>query len=194
VTADQLCRLGTPQFVGQSTGTGRTPTMKNAADNTHDRANMVLKCPIVRKSEVRGSSMLIGMSDYIVPLISVPPSASNYMCDEKPTAAIFSEQLRTIVASKLILDWSPGQISRMAEESVSPGRKPARVPRNHLPQPIHSSPRSAEKRADSAPAFPAADPPLADITVGKSSMPSPSGKGLRRSRTAPFPGIGRAIC
>jgi len=26
------------------------------------------------------------------------------------------------------------------------------------------------------------------------SMPSPSGKGLRRSRTAPFPGIGRAIC
>ena len=33
----------------------------------------------------------------------------------------------------------------MAEEPVSRGREYARVPRNHLPQPVHSSARSAEK-------------------------------------------------
>jgi hypothetical protein len=37
-------------------------------------------------------------------------------------------------------------------------------------------------------------PVIADITVVKSSMPSPSGNGLRRPKTAPFPDIGRAIC
>jgi hypothetical protein len=48
-------------------------------NNKQNRANMSFKCPIVRKSEVRGSSILIGMfrSDYIVPFISVRPRKSN---------------------------------------------------------------------------------------------------------------------
>src|ERR1700676_149331 len=49
----------------------------------------------------------------------------------------------------------------MVEEPVSPGREHARVPRNDLSQPIHSSARSAEKRADSAPSVQAAYTPLA---------------------------------
>ena len=83
----------------------------------------------------------------------------------------------------------------MAEEPVSPGREHARVPRNDLPQPIHSSARSVEKRADAAPSVPAADTPLAAFTCEwvKSLMLSPSGKGPRKSRTAPSPAIGRAI-
>lgn len=45
--------------------------MKYTVNNKQNRANTIFKFPIVRKSEVRGSSTLIGMSDYIVPLISV---------------------------------------------------------------------------------------------------------------------------
>ncbi len=88
----------------------------------------------------------------------------------------------------------------MAEESVSTGRKPARVTRNHLSESVHTSAGSAETGTGAASAFASGGsaargtPVIADITVVKSSMPSPSGKGLRRSRTAPFPGIGRAIC
>src|ERR1700722_16870343 len=48
----------------------------------------------------------------------------------------------------------------MVEESVSRGREHARVARNDLPQPIHSSARSAEKRADSASPIQAANSPL----------------------------------
>ena len=40
----------------------------------------------------------------------------------------------------------------MAEEPVSRGPEDARVPRNHLPQPVHSSARSAETGAGAAPA------------------------------------------
>ena len=65
------------------------------------------------------------------------------------------EKLRTIVASKLILDWSPEQIS-MVEGPLSQQREHACVPRNHLPQLIHPGPGSAEKRADSAPQVQAA--------------------------------------
>src|SRR5580704_13139364 len=47
-------------------------------------------------------------------------------------------------------------------EAVLPGRRePARVARNDLSQSVHSSARSAEKRANSAPTKQAADPPLA---------------------------------
>ncbi len=73
-------------------------------------------------------------------------------------------KLRTIVASKLILDWSPEQIFGMAEDTVSQEREHARVPRNHLPQLIHPGTRSAEKRADSAPAVQAVYPPLTALS------------------------------
>jgi hypothetical protein len=77
--------------------------MKYAVDNTQDRASMIFNVSIVKKSEVRGSSMLIGMfpSDYIVPLISVPPRKSNYMCDEKPTAGKgFSSPVKRIIKGR----------------------------------------------------------------------------------------------
>src|ERR1700747_18659 len=51
----------------------------------------------------------------------------------------------------------------MAETVLSGRREPARVSRNDLSQPVHSSARSAEKGADSAPSLPAADPPLAAL-------------------------------
>ena len=66
------------------------------------------------------------------------------------------EKLRTIVASKLILDWSPEQISKWLKVQLSQQREHACVPRNHLPQLIHPGPGSAEKRADSAPQVQAA--------------------------------------
>src|SRR5260370_39932241 len=44
----------------------------------------------------------------------------------------------------------------MVEDTLSPEREHARVPRNHLPQLIHPGPRSAEKRAGSAPQVQAA--------------------------------------
>jgi hypothetical protein len=58
---------------------------------------------------------------------------------------------------------------RMAEDPVSPGRQPARVPRDHLPQLIHSNTRSAEKRADSAPSVQAPHTRLAALRVGGQS-------------------------
>ena len=42
-------------------------------------------------------------------------------------------KLRTIVASKLILDWSPEQISGWLKIELSQRREHARVPRNDLP-------------------------------------------------------------
>ena len=56
-------------------------------------------------------------------------------------------KLQEIVAGKLILDWSPEQISGWLKSAVSRGREDARVPRNHLPQSVHSSARSAEERS-----------------------------------------------
>ena len=110
------------------------------------------------------------------------------------------EQLRTIVVSKLILDWSPEQVSGMAEGPVSQRREHARVPRDHLPQLIHPGPWSAEKRAGSASSVQAANPSLTalagwrDSPKVRSSMPSPSAKDQQRSKTALFPATGKAIC
>src|SRR5580698_887334 len=52
----------------------------------------------------------------------------------------------------------------MAEDPVSRGREPARVPRNDLPQFVHPSPWSAEERAARAPAIQAPHPPLAALS------------------------------
>src|SRR5579862_5430937 len=51
----------------------------------------------------------------------------------------------------------------MAESGISRGQEPARVPRNHLPQPVPPSARSAETGTGAAPALPATDPPLAAL-------------------------------
>ena len=72
-------------------------------------------------------------------------------------------KLREIVASKLMQDWSPEQISGWLKTGVPERREPARVARNDLSQPVHSSARSAETGAGSAPSLQAADPPLAAL-------------------------------
>jgi IS30 family transposase len=59
--------------------------------------------------------------------------------------------VRNLVASKLMLDWSPEQIAGWLRR-VSRRRDPARVPRNYLSQFIYPSARSAEKGADRTPA------------------------------------------
>jgi hypothetical protein len=70
-------------------------------------------------------------------------------------------KLRKVVASKLILDWSPEQISGWLKIRYPDDERIARVPRNDLPQLVHSSPWSAEKRAGCPPALEAPHTPLA---------------------------------
>ncbi len=140
-----------------------------------------------------------------------PRRASTYRASEadhqawklalRPKACLLAmhSKLRTIVASKLILNWSPEQISGWLKRRYPEQREHARVPRNHLPQLIHPGSRGAEKRADSAPAVQAAIRRSVHARAGgnhtvRSSMPSPSGRGLQKSKIAPFPVIGRAIC
>lgn len=68
-------------------------------------------------------------------------------------------------------------------------REHARVPRDDLPQLIHPGSRSAEKRADAAPAIQAISPctlGLVDSPAVRSSMPSPSGKGPQRLKIVPY--------
>jgi hypothetical protein len=60
--------------------------MKYMVNNKQNRASTIFKFAIVRKSELRGSSTLSGMSDHIVTLISVSAEGANYMWDEKLTA------------------------------------------------------------------------------------------------------------
>src|SRR5215468_10604045 len=56
-------------------------------------------------------------------------------------------KLRNIVASKLILDWSPKQISGWLKTQYPDDGGHAGVPRNHLPKPVHSSQGSTEEGA-----------------------------------------------
>src|SRR5262249_46237242 len=51
----------------------------------------------------------------------------------------------------------------MAEGPISQQRKHARVPRDHLSQPVHSSAWRIEKRADGLPAVEAENAPLASF-------------------------------
>ena len=120
----------------------------------------------------------------------------------RPKACLLAhhEQLRTMVASKLLLDWSPEQISGWFEEPVSQRRESARVPRNDLSQPVHSSARSAEKGTGKAATLAAADSPLAirqhsrTLARARSSTPFRSASDLPKSKIVPSPVTGRAIC
>ena len=72
-------------------------------------------------------------------------------------------KLRNIVASKLILDWSPKQISGWLKTQY-PDDEHACVPRNHLPKPVHSSPWGAEKGAAGPLAIQAPHPPVSALS------------------------------
>jgi len=107
------------------------------------------------------------------------------------------EQLRTVVASKLLLDWSPEQISgwlknqypqdgslHVSHETIyrSLFIQARGVLKQELVKHLRSQRRIRRSRAS------------AGSPAARSSMPFPSGNGQRRSKTAPFPVIGRAIC
>ena len=109
-------------------------------------------------------------------------------------------KLREIVASKLILDWSPEQISgwlkiqypedesmRVSHETIyrSLFIQARGVLKKELIGHLRSKRRMRRSRHCQR---------SADIAGVKSSMPSRSAKGLRKSKTEPFPVIGRAIC
>ena len=70
-----------------------------------------------------------------------------------------NRKLRDIAASKLVLDWSPEQISGWLKTQDSDDRS-MRVSHETIYQPVHSSARSAEKGADGPPAVEAAYAPL----------------------------------
>ncbi len=67
-------------------------------------------------------------------------------------------KLRKLVASKLILDWSPQQISGWLKIRYPADESMVRVPRNDLPQFVHPGPRSAEERTVGPPAIQAPHP------------------------------------
>ena len=99
------------------------------------------------------------------------PSVADWPC---------MSELREIVVSKLMLELVARTGFRMAEDSVSRQREPARVPRDHLSQPVHPSAWSLEKRADWAPSVQALASVAHSTRVrramkrGRSSRPSPS--------------------
>jgi Helix-turn-helix domain/CENP-B N-terminal DNA-binding domain len=70
-----------------------------------------------------------------------------------------NRRLREVVASKLILVARTD--FRLAEDPLSQQREYARVPRDYLSQPVHSSARSIEERADGPSAVEAAHAPFA---------------------------------
>src|SRR5277367_3389004 len=85
----------------------------------------------------------------------------------------------------------------MAETGVSEPLESARVPRNDLSQPVHSSARSAETGTDSALALQAADPPLAPLQCARTLArpdcrchlhPGTAGRSRRPCRSRPLGG------
>jgi len=110
-----------------------------------------------------------------------------------------NRRLRDVVASKLMLDWSPEQISGWLKTRY-PTREYARVPRDYLSQPVHSSARSIEERADGPPAVEAAHAPLASCQrtwtlPGADRRCHLNSRATRGGgRPSDFPATGKAIC
>ena len=109
-------------------------------------------------------------------------------------------KLQGIVAGKLILDWSPEQVSGWLK-SQYPKDESMRVSHETIYRSLFIQARGALKKElighlqtkRRILASLAALPWIADITAVRSSTPFPSGNGLLKSRIAPFPVIGRAI-
>ena len=110
-----------------------------------------------------------------------------------------NHQLRDIVASKLILDWSPEQISgwlrtqypddgsmRVSHETIY--RSLFIQARGVLKKELLDHLRLKRRMRRSRHASPV------DSPVARSSMPSRSGKDLRRRKTERFLVIGKEIC
>jgi hypothetical protein len=108
-------------------------------------------------------------------------------------------KLRTIVASKLILDWSPEQISGWLRIRY-PSNESMRVSHETIYRSLFLQARGVLKKELIQICGPSGSSAahgmlgLAESPTVRSSMPSPSGKDLQKLKTAPFPVIGRAIC
>ena len=108
-------------------------------------------------------------------------------------------KLRTIVASKLILDWSPQQIAGWLKIRY-PSNESMRVSHETIYRSLFVQARGVLKKElvqhlrSKRLIRRSGTPGLAESPKVRSSMPSPSGRGLQRLKTAPFPVIGRAIC
>jgi hypothetical protein len=107
-------------------------------------------------------------------------------------------KLRNIVASKLILDWSPRQISGWLKTQY-PNDESMRVSHETIYRSLFIQARGALKKELLGTCGPsvayAGRSTLASSKTGavKSLRPSPSGKGLLKWRTARFPVTGKAI-
>ena len=111
-----------------------------------------------------------------------------------------NRKLRDIVASKLILDWSPEQISGWLKIEY-PNDERMRVSHETIYRSLFIQARGVlKKELMELPAIEAAHAPLAALSYRsktravESSMPSRFGKDLRKWRTARFLVIGKAIC
>jgi IS30 family transposase len=92
-----------------------------------------------------------------------------------------NRKLRDIVASKLILDWSPEQISGWLKNQY-PNDESLRVSHETIYRSLFIQARGALKKE------------LMEHLRSKRWMPSRSAKGLRKWKTEPFLVIGKAIC
>ena len=114
----------------------------------------------------------------------------------RPNTCLLSlrRRLRLIVASKLILNWSPEQISGWLKRRY-PSNESMRVSHETIYRSLFIQ---ARVLADACgPSGLSAAPctlGLAESATVRSSMPSPSARGPRRLKTAPSPATGRAIC
>src|ERR1700692_2199463 len=109
------------------------------------------------------------------------------------------ERLRTIVASKLILDWSPEQISKWLKVHYS-NNESMRVSHETIYRSLFIQARGVLKKSWFSTSGPSGlyvahgTRALRDSIEVRSSMPSLLAKDLRRLKTALFPVIGRGIC
>jgi len=116
----------------------------------------------------------------------------------KPCLLAMREQLREVVASKLLLDWSPEQISGWLTTQYSSDESYARVPRK-IYRSLFIQARGVLKKSWWGICDPAPHTPLAALSYLQRLARSNrrchlhQGKDPQKSRTAPFPAIGRVI-
>jgi|SRR6516165_3238739 IS30 family transposase len=102
-------------------------------------------------------------------------------CGPKRCRLAVNSELRDVVASKLMLDWSPEQIS---------GWLKSQYPHNESVRVSHETIYRSLFTACAARVTPA----NMDTPEGRSSMLSRSGKDRQKRKTERFPVIGKAIC
>ena len=109
------------------------------------------------------------------------------------------EKLRTHVASKLMLDWSPEQISGWLKQSY-PDDESWRVSHETMYRTLFLQARGAPRGVGSGicdrsgGSAARGTPAFTGTRKAGSSMRFPSASDLRKSKIAPFPDTGRVIC